>query len=333
MSIMRRALLAACIPLVLAGCAGAPTTRGMSPSVASAIVPVELHVGIKQPELYAEFEHSNMVAGAAACGAIPGLGILLAAACGGAMGAMDANINAERAKAADETVRPLKDAIVDVKLDQLFNESITNSLRAVPTLKFSGMKFTKTVDGKAYEEVFRASTSAAVMFVNVDYHVAKDFASVEVSARGTVYPRSVGARKAAGKSPELPEQGKGAPLHANERAYQVDIVYRGALPKPGTAGSNIDEWKSGNARLLRAALEDGAQQVSRLLAEDLQRAPDQERPVLGKVDAAAGVMGDLLARENGSELIRMPTGALLYKTTLAPAPAQASSAGGAAMLQ
>src|ERR1700712_3763728 len=96
---MRRAVLAACIPLVLAGCAGAPRNRGLSPTVAAAIQPVELHVGIKQPELYAEFEHSNVAAGAAACGAVPGIGILLAAACGGAMGAVDSSVNAERAKA------------------------------------------------------------------------------------------------------------------------------------------------------------------------------------------------------------------------------------------
>jgi hypothetical protein len=188
------------------------------------------------------------------------------------------------------------------------------------------------VDDKAYEEVFRASTSSAVMFVNVDYRLSSDFSTVEVSALGSVFPRSAAARTATGKPAQLPEEAKGRLLLLHEAAYRVDIIYRSALPTPAPgAAANIGTWKADNARLLRAALEDGARQVARLLAEDMQRVPGADRPVLGKADAGKGLMGDLLSKADGAQLIRVPSGAYVYKTTVVPAATQAAT--GAAALQ
>lgn len=322
---MRSAVVASLVPFILVGCA-APQNRTLSPTVAAAIQPLDVQIGIRQPELYAEFEPSNIAAGAAVCGAIPGIGILLAAACGGVMGAMDATVNAQRAKEADELVRPLKDVVVDVKLDDMFTNTISTSLRDGTKWKFSALKLTKTVNDKAYEETFRASTSSAVMFVNVDYRLSTDFSTVEVSALGSVFPRSPAARTAAGKSAELPEQGKGAPLMLAEAAYRADIIYRGTLPAPAqSAGANIEAWKASDGRLLRAALDDGARQVARLLAEDMKREPGVQVPVLGKADLGKGLTGDLLWKDDRAQLVRSPIGALIYKTTVVPGSQAAST--------
>ena len=319
----RRAALVVLIPLVLAGCA-APQNRFLKPEVASAIQPLDVQIGVKQAELYADFERSNIAAGAAACGAVPGLGILLAAACGATMGAMDASVNAERAKVAEGLVRPLKDAVVDVKVDQMLNESFATSLRGVPKMQFSGVKVTKTVDDKAYEGTFRASTSSAVMFVNVDYKMSSDFSTVEVSAVGLIFPRTPSARTAAGMSAQLPDEGKASPLRLTDAAYRADVIYRGALPTPGTASAqNIEAWKADNARLLRSALQDGGKQVARLLAEDMQRGPGKELASLGKADAGKGLMGDVVwAGTGGAQLIRVPSGAFVYKTVVVPPATQ-----------
>jgi hypothetical protein len=325
----RRAALPVLISLSLVGCATVPNNKPLSPEVVAAIQPVDLRIGIKQPEIYAAFDPSTGGAGAAAaCGAIPGLGILLAAACGGALGAVDASVNASRAKTADELVRPLKDATVDTRFDQVFSAAITKSLQGVPKMQFSGITLTKEVDGKAYEETFRASTSAAVMFVNVDYHVSPDFSTLEVSARGLVFPRSATARTAAKLAPELPAPGKEPVLALGNAAYRVDVAYHAKLPVQAAAPADyVSVWKADNAQLLRAGLNEGAAQVGRLLAEDLQRVPGAERPVLGKADAGKGIKADLLAESNGGQLMRLPTGVLLFKTTLAKPVAAASTAG------
>ncbi|WP_151637770.1 hypothetical protein [Noviherbaspirillum aerium] len=327
MNTFRRAVLAALIPIVLVGCASAPMNRTLNAQLASAIQPLDLHVGIKQHEVYAEFEHSNLGAGAVACGAVPGLGLLLAAACGGALGAMDTSINADRAKVADEMVRPLKDMTVDARFDQLLHDTISKSLQGVPKMQFAHVALTKSVDDKTIEQTFRASTSNAVMFVILDYHLSRDFSSVEVSANGFLYPRSTSARTAAGLSAQSAEEDKGRVLRADQAAYRVEVTYRGVLPSVApTPEGNIEMWKANNASLLRKAISDGATQVGRLLADDIQRAPGAERVVLGTADAGKGTKGELLATNEGAQLIRIPSGAFVYSTTVS-APLQQATAG------
>ena len=69
----RRAALPALISLALAGCAGVPPTKNMPENVSKAVQPVDVNVGIRQPELYAAYEVSTGgQAAAASCGAIPG---------------------------------------------------------------------------------------------------------------------------------------------------------------------------------------------------------------------------------------------------------------------
>lgn len=338
-----RATSLALVSLALAGCAGVPLTQPLSRNVAPAIQPVELKIGVSQPELYADFELSRagQTAGAA-CGAVPGLGILLAAACGGIAGAMDASINASRAKAADETIRPLKDEIVDLKFDQLMSESVSKSLRVVPGMQLADVAVTKTVNDKAYEESFRASTSNAVMFVNVDYHLSKDFSTLQVLARGLVYPRSATARTAAGLSAVLPavnsppapnsvssaEEPMEEPvLSLKNTVYRASVIYQTKLPiKAEAAPDYIAAWKADGARLLRAGLQDGITQVSRLLSEDLQRAPEAARPVLAKVDLESNVKADLLAESHGGKLFRLPDGSLRFNTTVFTNAASAATA-------
>ncbi len=280
--------------------------------------PVEVKVGIAQPELYAAFIPSNFGMGAAtACGVIPGIGILLAAACGGAFGAADASVNAERAKTADEMIRPLKDQLVDVNFDQQMHISLQQSLASVPDMQIDGIAVTKTVNDKAYTELFKASKSNAVMFVNVDYHLMADFSTLELSARGLLFPNQTNATTGAGSA---------AAGNANESAlalknasYRSSIFYRAKLLTPGQeAGQNIAAWQADNGRLLHAALNDGIEQTSRLLSENLQRKHDTKEPA-AKEDIGQGVLGDLIWRGDAGSLLRTPTGALLFNANLAAA--------------
>jgi hypothetical protein len=324
MSRIRHAAFAVLIPLALAGCAGVPQNRTLSPKLATAMQPVEVHIGVRQQELTADFDRSNLAAGAAVCGAIPGIGILIAAACGGAMGAMDASVNAERAKAADEMVRPLKDAIVDVRMNEVFKDTISASMGTRSQMKFTPPALVQS-DDKGYEQTFRTSTSNAVMFMNMEYRMSSDFSQVEVSALGIVFARSPEARTAAGQSPQIPEQAQGR-LPLADAAYRVGVMYRGALPVAGQApADNILAWKAANARLLRAALEDGARQVARLVVEEMQRAPDAPRPVLARAQVAKGMEGDVIWQDGAAKLVLLPTGTLVYTTTVVPVAAQSGA--------
>jgi hypothetical protein len=330
MYVFRRAALPALISLALVGCAHVPPTQRMTQDVAAAVQPVDVKVGIKQPELYAEFEHSAAgQAAAAGCGAIPGIGVLLAAACGGVAGAVDAKVNAERAKAADEIVRPLKDAIVDVKFDEMMSGALAKSLGGVPGMKIAVLNTTKTVEDKAYEETFRASTSNGVMFVNIDYHVSRDFSTLDISARSLIYPRSVTARTAAGLPAELPT---GEPLLAiKNSAYRTSAFYHLKLPvQAATPAEYVDAWKAENARMLRLGLDKGTAEVSRLLAEDLQRVPGAKEEPMAKVDAAPGIKADLVSERDGGKVLRYPDGSMHFHASAPMTATTASATAGAA---
>jgi hypothetical protein len=314
-----RAAVPALLSFALIGCATKPIDQPLKAEHAIAIQPIELKIGIKQPEIYATFVPSTASAsGAAACGAIPGIGILLAAVCGGTMGAIDASVNASRAKVAEEQVRPLKDATLDVKFDQLYSDALSKALTSIPSLTFSGWTSTKTVDPKSYDEVYRLSTSNSVMFVNVDYHLSTDFSTLEVWVNGYLAPRSPTARTAAGMTPTLPPKEQNTIIGANNAVYRTNISYHAKLPTKATNPTEyIDIWKANNAQYLRAGVNDSALQLTRILAEDIQRAPDSTRIVLRKADPSKGLAGDVIAESNNGQLIRLSNGALVFKTTLA----------------
>lgn len=322
MFVCRSTALAVFISLVATGCARIPLVQPVTPQLLAAVQPVDVKLGIHQSELYAVFTPSTTgVAGAAACGAVPGIGILLAAACGGALGAVDAGINTKRAKAAEESVRPLKDELVALEVDQLVRESLKHSLASVPGMQLAGVEVVKTVTNEAYEKAFRASTSNAVMFVTVDYHLGVDFSTLELSARGVIYPRGNAARVAAAQ-PVLPATPpSGEPILAlKDAVYRASIIYEAKLPKPNAdAALNIAAWKADDGRLLRSAMQDGIAKLGPLLAEDLQRAAGVAGGVVTKVAVDKGVQADLVSQGNDGKLLRYPDGSLHFNAILVAA--------------
>ncbi|MDM0058206.1 hypothetical protein [Variovorax fucosicus] len=324
----RSAMLAFAVSFVLVGCARIPIAQPVKQEVLAAVQPVEVKVGIAQPELYAAFVRSTAGAsGAAACGAVPGFGVLLAAACGGAMGAIDASVNASRAKTAEETVRPLKDQLVEVKFDALMRDSLKRSLETVPGMQLATVDITKTVTDPAHEQTFKASTANAVMFVNVDYHLSTDFSTLEMSIRGLLYPRGAVARKAAGQPAELVAGQNESILALKNAVYRSSIVYRGKLPEPGQdIPKNVAAWNADGGLLLRASMQDGIARVGALLAEDLKRKPGEQLSGVAKIDVGNGLKADLLSQGEGGRLLRQADGTLHFEAKAATAAATLASA-------
>jgi hypothetical protein len=325
----RRAAASACLLFALVGCAHNPAVRPLNSDVANTIQTIDVKIGIPHQELHAEFERSNGGSAAAAgCGAIPGIGLLLAGVCGGVAGAVEASVNSARAKAADETVRPLKDEIVDVNFNQIVTDSLNASLQSVPGMQPTSMTVTNTVNDGAYEEIYRASTANGVMFVNVDYYLTPDFSTLEMAVNAHIFPRSASARKAAKLSPELPSKDVQGSDRANPQekllastnaAYRTVIFYDVKLPrKAETQAEYVAAWKTDGARKLRAGIADGTHQIAQLLAEDLQRRfGDTARPALSKVEIGKGLTADVIAENENGKLLRYTNGTLHYRADAA----------------
>lgn len=304
---------------VLAGCAPMPLTQPVERETLTAMQPVDVRLGVKQPELYAAFVPSNSgQVAAATCGAIPGIGILLAAACGGALGAVDAGINASLAKTAEETVRPLKDQLAELDFNQQMRESVSLALQGVPDMQVEHIELTKEVSDKAYDESFIASQAGSVMFVNVDYHLSPDFSTLLLSTRSFLFPRSAKARVAA-KLPQTVEAKtpNNEPATAQKNSvYRASITYRAKLATPSTdVAQNVAAWNEGNGRLLQAAMRDGITQMGRLLADNLQRKYEVNGNVT-QVKGDNGILASQISKGDTGSLLRYPDGSLQFNANL-----------------
>ncbi|MBC8724630.1 hypothetical protein F6X37_24480 [Paraburkholderia sp. 31.1] len=305
--------------VVLTGCARPPLTQSVEHDVLTTMQPVEVRVGIAQPELYAAFVPSTTgLAAAATCGVIPGIGILLAAACGGALGAVDAGINASRAKSAEETIHPLKDQLVELNFDQQMRESILNALREAPEMQVERVEVTKDVKDQDYNELFIASQSGSVMFVTVDYHLSPDFSTFELSTRSLLFPRSSKARAAAKLQPivQATAPDNGLAVAPKNSVYRASITYRAKLVTSGKDSTqNVAIWNDNNGRLLRASMHDGIAQMGRLVAESLQR----KYEINGndtQVKDDNGIAASQVSMGNTGSLLRYPDGSLQFNANL-----------------
>ena len=301
----------------LGGCA-VQSKKSLKEGQLAALQPLDVKLGVLRPELSAQFEVSTAgVAGAAACGAIPGIGILLAAACGAAAGSIDASVNAERAKTAEQTILPLKNAVADLDFESLARANVSDGLTTLPSVKVAGVTRVMGVSPAIYEQEFKASTASTVMFITFDYHLTKNFDTFEVTARTHVFPRTPQAR-AAVAVPEIPAGSTVSQVATQYAAYNSDIVYSFKLPKPGADNAaNVALWQADNGRLLRAAETDGLRQLTAFLMEDLKRVGDL---VLSnpnrQVDVSPGVKAQFVARSDDGEMLRLANGTFLFNADL-----------------
>lgn len=309
----RRVALPALISFALAGCAVQPAAQRGGKEAFLALQPIDVTVGIQQSELYAAYEVSRTGEAAAnGCAAVPGLGLLLAMACGGAGAAVDAKVNAERAKVADETIRSAKDQVVDIKFDELMNAALSKELRAMPETQIAGFSATKNVAVNAYEEAYRASTANGVMFITVDYHVSRDFCRLQAPATGLLYPRKEPEPKLAGSSADRLNTTESV-LAAGNAARRSNAFYELRLPMPvkTSPAECVAAWKADGARTLRLGLQNATVELARMTAENLQREPVAKEP-RGTVVKRNG--GELIRHRDGSTHFNLSTQDLLDAT-------------------
>lgn len=304
---------------ILTGCARMPISQPVEHEALTAMQPVEVQIGIAQPELYAAFVPSTAGAtGAVACGAIPGIGILLAAVCGGALGAVDATTNAVRAKAAEERVRPLKDQLAELNFDQRMRESVSRALLREQDIQVARIGLSKKVTDKAYNEVFVASQSGSVMFVNVDYHLSPDCSTFLLSTSSLLFPRSAEARTVAKLPPivEAKASDNELPVALKNAVYRAGITYRAKLVSPGKdAAQNVAAWSADDGHLLRAVMYDSIAQMGKLLTEDLQR-KHEISGIVTEVTGDDGVRVSLIEKGDAGSLVRYPDGSLQFNSNL-----------------
>jgi len=319
----------------LSGCAGTGAHAGLKQELRQQIKETEVVAGIKQNELYAAFIPSTAGSAAAAgCGAVPGIGILLAGVCGGIAGAADASINATRASAAEASVRPLKDALVDFSFDSDLQQALTSNLSSSGDLNATKVSVTREVKDEVYSTTLTASKASAVLFVNADYHLSPDFSTLIIQSQSLLYPRAASLRAAVGQTedPAADVDGK-KPVDVSNAIYRNTVVYEARLPAAGTEiESNVAGWGANHGEPLRKALRHGIQEVTAALRADLRHTPvaaeaSDSQGAQIEVDRQQAV---LVSQTAAGKLVRFNDGTLKFIADLNGVVSSASVAAGTA---
>jgi hypothetical protein len=221
---------------------------------------------IVQNGINKEFPLSNT--GAAAAGAvagIPGLGLLLAAAAGAAGGAVDAGVNASRAKTAEEEVQPLRAALVDYNFDQRLKQAVDDKLQTLSWLKAQPTEVVKDPKTK----IDAASTLEPQLYLLTSYSVAPDFGALHVRVFAQQLPQQPAAPVAKKQNTTTSHPKKAAPIYRNT------ILFTAKLPSL-TAANNVqrlEAWKAADAETratrIRNILDRAANEIGAALALDM----------------------------------------------------------------
>jgi hypothetical protein len=289
-----RAAVIAVIVFALAACAQTPR-NALTPSDRSPIGGREALVVVTQGELGADIVPSRAgIAGAAAAGAIPGIGILIAAAAGAAAGAIEAKIDQQRTQIAQKAVTPVRDAMTDYRFDPLALDSARATLEKMSWLGVHKTSFSKVATDASLESVLDKSRSPEVLVLSYDYALSPDFSQMLVGANVTIYAKKPPA---------------GDPVQArlelkNARYHQV---FRCEYPLAGADRSmsdNARRWAANHAAAARQALNLGLQRLSGLMQRGLGETPAEASALSRGAQITAG-------GESGKLIDKTGTGTLL----------------------
>ena len=245
-SLVPLALLASAL---LFGCANAPRVIPMTGEATSQIRSTEIILALSQQEIGAEINQSNVAAAA-------GGGLLMAL--------IDTAVNQSRATDAENAITPVKNALVDYDFGRELRAALEQELGKLPWINLQGARTESSPDTKKIEDAVARSSANAVLVVNTSYTLSPDFSLVKVKATVTGHPRT----------PELSSVAKKArPDTDPPLLYRNDFLVANSsgrsYPTPAAAA---DAWAEDKGKAARAALNNGAADLARRIAADLELA-------------------------------------------------------------
>lgn len=252
--LMLGASLSACVTPI-------PANLPLATGAREAIASTEVVAPIKQNEIYIYVIPSTV--GAAAGGAGGMIGALVGAA-------VDTGINAANTKAAEDAVRPARDAVVDYNFDGTLTADLQKALTDVGFLKVQGVRVSKDLYQTGLDKAVTDSKAGAVLMTVADYQFSGDASSVTITLTADLYA----------KDPALVGFKPTKTANAKIVAHPGNSIYRNTFthvtPVPGVVGkreANVAAWSADNGKAIRAALDAGSASVTAKLAQDIQRAP------------------------------------------------------------
>jgi hypothetical protein len=245
---------------------------------------------------------------------------ITAATGGGLLFALiDAGVNNARAKEAEKTVVPLREAMVGYEFDPLAQEFSSATLTGLGWFDVKQLKLSKDGSDAAVSAALDAATAPQLMVMRYAYETNADFSAIVVSLEATLINKAVPA----GKKPAARMATKFVPYR---QAIRSMIFLPGADNKD--PAGNVKAWSADGGKLARSAVEAGLQRCQQLLQRSLALsaadAASMTKKNKRKASSIPNVIGWELESQPGSTLVfDVMTSGLVQSETYTPPVAAA----------
>ena len=284
---IRRGAAACLLGLVLSSVSiGAIKNNVIAPEARTVAGGRDVYIMIPQAEIKPNINISNITAAA-------GGGLLFAL--------IDAGVNNSRAKDAEKTVVPLREALVGFEFDPRAQLESVNTLSGLGWFEPKETKISKDDSGKSMLTAIDQAGTQQIMFLRYSYETNADFSGLVVSLGASLANKQAPA----GKKPDVRLQAKNLAYNSSVRSM---IMLPDANPKDPAA--NVQAWSADGGKAARAALLLGIERCQALLARGMTLTPADAESLRKrnkrKMSAVPGVGGWVIDSPPESTIVYDP---------------------------
>jgi len=284
---IRRGSAACLLGLVLSSVSiGAVKNNVIAPEARTLAGGRDVYIMIPQAEIKPNINISNITAAA-------GGGLLFAL--------IDAGVNNSRAKDAEKTVVPLREALVGFEFDPRAQLESVNTLSGLGWFEPKETKISKDDSQKSMLAAVDQAGTQQNMFLRYSYETNADFSGLVVSLGASLANKQVPK----GKKPD-------ARLQAKNLAYNSSVRSMIMLPdaNPKDPAANVQAWSADGGKAARAALLLGIERCQKLLARGMSLTPADAESLRKrnkrKMSAVPGVAGWVIDSPPESTIVYDP---------------------------
>ncbi len=311
---MYKAALAALATVVLASACATPgpMNRNMPLAARDKIAATEVVTTIAQNEITIAVPTT---AGASA-GAAASFGLL-----GALVGSLvEAGIDASNAAAAETSVKPLRNALVDLNFDDMIQTDLKVALAQAAWLNSGDSRVVKEITPANLEKVLKDSKASAMLLVPASYELNFNADELTITIAPRVLPKTSDLQAL------LPEKfdPKASQVTNTNDLYRNYFSFRTAIPKAtNNRDANIALWAANSGAPMREALKLGSAKLTQMLAADLVTDPaaafDPKTTKLQPFEAEL-IWGHVVAKDDVGTQVALASGGQIYVTHVALAP-------------
>ncbi len=309
---LRLAALAAIVPAFLLGACvtQGPLNRSIPLAARDKIAATDVIMPIGQNEIVIAIPVST--AGASGAASMGLLGALVGSL-------VDAGIDAGNATAAETSVKPLRNAMVDFSFDDTLNADMQSRITQAAWVNPGGYRVIKEVTPQNLEKVLKDSKASTLLFTSASYSLNFNADHLSITMVSRLLPNTPELKAL------LPEKfdPKASQITSANELYRNTFIFDTAVVGATTnRDANIVLWSANNGAAMRDALKLGSAKLTEMLVADLIAEPslpiDPKTTTLKTYKGAAGIY--VVSKDDVGTFIVQQSGLRSYVTDMAGVP-------------